>query len=93
VSSVLLPTTAGHSFSVRQPSIWKSVSRWPLRSLWDFQSIPLLTIARRTWKSILIDRLFGRAAELGFYFLFALFPTLFFASSILGLGARSAAQF
>jgi len=35
------------------------------------------------------DRLLGRAAELGFYFLFALFPTLFSASSILGLAAKS----
>ena len=50
-------------------------------------------VAIRTWKSILTDRLFGRAAELGFYFLFALFPTLFCASSILGLAARSADQF
>ena len=32
----------------------------------------------------------GRSAELGFYFLFALFPTLFSASSLLGLAARSA---
>jgi membrane protein len=31
-----------------------------------------------------------RSAELGFYFLFALFPTLFSASSLLGLAARSA---
>ena len=35
------------------------------------------------------DRIFDRAAELGFYFLFALFPTLFSASSILGLAAKS----
>jgi membrane protein len=47
----------------------------------------------RTWNSILADRLFGRAAELGFYFLFALFPTLFSASSILGLAAKSAEKF
>jgi membrane protein len=39
------------------------------------------------------DRVFGHAAELGFYFLFALFPTLLCASSILGLAARSAFQF
>ncbi len=38
------------------------------------------------------DRLFGHAAELGFYFFFALFPTLLCASSILGLAARSAHQ-
>ena len=50
-------------------------------------------VAKRTWKSLFADRLFGRAAELGFYFLFALFPTLFSASSILGLAARSADQF
>lgn len=50
-------------------------------------------VAKRTWESILTDRLFGRAAELGFYFLFALFPTLFSASSILGLAARSSDQF
>jgi membrane protein len=49
-------------------------------------------VAARTVKSILADRLFGHAAELGFYFLFALFPTLFCAGSILGLAARSAHQ-
>ena len=41
---------------------------------------------------MLADHLFGRAAELGFYFLFALFPTLFCAGSILGLAARSVHQ-
>ncbi|HZL53942.1 MAG TPA: YihY/virulence factor BrkB family protein, partial [Terracidiphilus sp.] len=50
-------------------------------------------LAVRTWRSMLLDRIFGRAAELGFYFLFALFPTLFSASSILGLAAQSAHQF
>jgi membrane protein len=50
----------------------------------------LAIVAKRTWKSLLADNLFGRSAELGFYFLFALFPTLFSASSLLGLGARSA---
>lgn len=54
--------------------------------------MPVRVVARRAWKSILEDRIFGHAAELGFYFLFALFPTLFSASSILGLIARSAAS-
>lgn len=49
-------------------------------------------VAVRTWKAIMEDRIFGHAAELGFYFLFALFPTLFSASSILGLIARSATR-
>ena len=73
--------------------VWEFVSRWPLRSLWDLQGVPIRVVAARTWRSMLLDRIFGRAAELGFYFLFALFPTLFSASSILGLAAQSAHQF
>jgi len=61
-------------------------------SLWDLQGVPVKVLAVRTWKSLIEDRLFGHAAELGFYFLFALFPTLFSASSILGLAAQSAHQ-
>ncbi|MGH9606803.1 MAG: YihY/virulence factor BrkB family protein [Terracidiphilus sp.] len=47
-------------------------------------------LAKRTWNSLLADRIFGHAAELGFYFLFSLFPTLFCASAVIGLAARSA---
>jgi membrane protein len=54
--------------------------------------VPARVVAKRAWTSIIEDRIFGHAAELGFYFLFALFPTLFSASSILGLIARSAAH-
>ena len=70
--------------------IWEIVSSSPLHSLWDLQGVPIKVVAKRTWKSVMEDRLVGHAAELGFYFLFALFPTLFCASSILGLAARSA---
>jgi len=68
------------------------VSLSPLHSLWNLRGIPVKELAVRTWKSMIADRLFGHAAELGFYFLFALFPTLLSASSILGLAARSAHQ-
>jgi membrane protein len=54
--------------------------------------VPVRVVVGRTWKSILEDRIFGHAAELAFYFLLALFPTLFSASSILGLIARSATR-
>src|SRR5216683_1532633 len=82
--------TLGQPTDRRQQRIWDYVSRSPLRSLWNLQGIPIRVVAKRTWKSLLADNLLGRAAELGFYFLFALFPTLFSASSILGLAARSA---
>ena len=79
-----------HPSDVRQQRVWDYVSLSPLRSLWNLEGIPLKVVAARTWRALRADNLLGRAAELGFYFLFALFPTLFSASSILGLAARSA---
>jgi len=73
--------------------IWAAVARWPKLSLWNLEGVPVRVIGVQTWKAILDDRIFNRAAELAFYFLFALFPTLFSASSLLGMAARSAAQF
>lgn len=72
--------------------MWNRVSRSPLGCLWDLHGTPVGAIAKRTWTSLVEDHVFGHSAELGFYFLFALFPTLFSAGSILGLAARSAAQ-
>jgi len=78
--------------SVAGPDARRAAFRSPFHSLWDLQGVPLKVVAKRTWHSLIDDHLFGHAAELGFYFLFALFPTLFSASSILGLAARSAHQ-
>ena len=72
--------------------VWDLVSHSLLGSLWDLRGVRIRDIAMRTWNSVIADRLFGHAAELGFYFLFALFPTLFCAGSLLGLAARSADQ-
>lgn len=80
------------SLDPRQRRIWEYVSHSPLHSLWDLQGVSFRDIAVRTWKNFLADNLVGRAAELGFYFLFALFPTLFCASSVLGLAAQSASS-
>ena len=71
--------------------IYDCISWRPLRSLWDLQGVPIRVIARRTWNSTWNDNLFGSAAELGYWFLFALFPTLVSASSIIGLAVRHAA--
>jgi membrane protein len=75
-----------------QRLIWDCVSLRPLHSLWDLQGVPVHVIAKRTWNSLLNDNLFGAAAELGYWFLFALFPTLVSASSMIGLAARSASD-
>jgi membrane protein len=73
--------------------IWETVFRTPLKSFWSLKEIPYRRVGKRVWRGLFEDRVFGWAAELGFYFLFALFPTLICASSILGLVARSAHQF
>jgi len=62
-----------------------------MRLVWGFPPF-ILDLARRIWNAMLADRVLGHAAELGFYFLFAMFPTLFSAASVLGLMARSAHQ-
>ncbi|MDP9039045.1 MAG: YihY/virulence factor BrkB family protein [Acidobacteriota bacterium] len=79
-----------HGAHPHERMIWDYVSLRPLHSLWDLQGVPLRLIAKRTWNSLMNDNLFGSAAELGYWFLFALFPTLVSASSIIGLAARGA---
>ena len=70
--------------------VWDNVARSPLRSLWDFQGTSAKLVWKRTFQAMISDNLLSRAAEMGYYFLFALFPTLVSASSILGLVARRA---
>jgi membrane protein len=72
--------------------IWDEVSHSPLSNLWSFEGAPTAVVWKRVLHATLDDNLLSRAAELGYYFLFALFPTLVCASSILGLAARSAQQ-
>jgi membrane protein len=84
--------------AIRSAESWQQqlqsiVAGSPLRALWNLQGISLRDIGVRTWQALLQDHIFGHAAELGFYFLFALFPTLFCAGSILGFALRSAHQF
>ena len=66
--------------------------RWSATDEWQSARGSVRRLMRRTWNSLRADRVFGHAAELGFYSLFSLFPTLFCAGSILGLAARSAHQ-
>ena len=88
-----IPNRKDHTigrFNPKAQIIWDYVSASPLHSLWDLQGAPVLVIFKRTLKAFNQDNILSRAAELGFYFLFALFPTLVTATSILGLVARQA---
>lgn len=74
----------------RERRIWEMVALSPAKSLWDLRYVSIKHIVQRTWKSMQEDRLISIGAELGFWFLFALFPALICATTILGLVARSA---
>ncbi len=73
--------------------VWHHVSHSPLHNLWDFEGTPAMVVLKRSASAFIDDNLVSRAAELGYYFLFALFPTLVSASSILGLLAKRATTF
>lgn len=84
--------TVDRRLNEHERRIRELVAHSPLQSLWTREGPTVGKIAKCTWQSILDDHIFGHAAELGFYFLFSLFPTLLCASAILGLVARSAAS-
>ena len=76
--------------NTRERAIWEHVSLKPIRSLWDMKGVSVKVVAKRTWASVWNDDIFGWGAELGYWFLFALFPTLVSASAIIGIAAKHA---
>lgn len=56
-----------------------------MSSLWALGNLGWRRLAKRVWKEIQTDQIFGRAAELSYYFLLALFPFLIFLTSVIGL--------
>lgn len=56
-------------------------------SLWEFGGIGPIRLGQRVWKEMDQDDIFGKAAQLSYYFLLALFPALLFLVSLLGMAA------
>src|SRR2546430_5713489 len=54
-------------------------------SLWKLGGLSWKNLAKRVWADIGKDDVFGRAAQLSYYFLLALFPLLLFLTSVIGL--------
>src|SRR6476661_8259314 len=55
-----------------------------MASLWKLGGLGWRELAKRVWHEVQEDNVFGRAAELSYYFLLALFPFLIFLTSIIG---------
>ena len=75
-----------------EESIWAHVSHNPVTSMWNLQGSSVKEIAKRTWKGIDEDNLFGRASQLAYSFFAAIFPALIAMSSIMGLVAKSSTK-
>lgn len=62
--------------------------------LWKLGGLSWSELTKRVWREIQEDDIFGRAAELSYYFLLAFFPLLIFLTSVIGvvLGAGTGAR-
>src|SRR6185295_18946132 len=56
-----------------------------MASLWKLGGLGWRELAKRVWVEVQDDNVFGRAAELTYYFLLALFPFLIFLTSNIGI--------
>jgi membrane protein len=56
-----------------------------MASLWKLGGLSPTALGKRVWNEIQEDEVFGRAAELSYYFLLALFPLLIFLTSTIGI--------
>jgi len=56
-----------------------------MASLWKLGGLGWVDLGKRVWAEIQEDEIFGRAAQLAYYFLLALFPLLLFLMSVIGL--------
>lgn len=60
-----------------------------MASMWTFGGLTWKELAKRVWHEMQEDDVFGRAAQLSYYFLLALFPMLLFMTSLLGYFAEA----
>ena len=59
-----------------------------MRWVWHLGGLSASQLAKNVWAEIDKDDVLGRAAQLSFYFLLALFPLLIFVSAVLALIAH-----
>ncbi len=56
-------------------------------SPWKLGGLSVRELAKRVWRGSMDDDVFGRAAELGYYGFFSLFPALILLTAVLGMMA------
>jgi membrane protein len=61
-------------------------------TLWQLGDLSWKELAKRVWSEISEDDIFGRSAQLSYYFLLALFPLLLFITAVLGQFAEAGSE-
>ncbi len=56
----------------------------PRKNPWKLGGLSITKLGKRVWNEVQMDDLFGRAAELAFYFFLGLFPALIFVTALIG---------
>jgi membrane protein len=62
------------------------------KSLWKLGGLTPGQLGRTVFEQVIANNVFGRAAELAFYFLFALFPLIFLMMTLFGLFASRSVE-
>jgi membrane protein len=62
-----------------------ATKRSSVHSLWKLGGLTVSELGHRLWRESQEDELFGRAAQLSYYALLALFPALIFLTALMGL--------
>src|SRR5918912_1607748 len=78
-------------FSVLLTTVYYS-GGMPMASMWKLGGLTWKGLGKRVWQQIQEDDVFGRAAQLSYYFLLALFPLLLFLTSLLGYFAQAGTE-
>ena len=63
-----------------------------MASMWNLGGLTWKELAKRVWHEVTEDDVFGRAAQLSYYFLLALFPLLLFLTTLLGYFAGAGTE-
>lgn len=63
-----------------------------MESMWKLGGLSWKELGKRVWREMNEDDVFGRAAQLSYFFLLALFPLLLFLMTLLGLFADAGSE-
>ena len=78
---------------MKAPRMAESIlnTREQVASIWSLGGLTPKQLVRRVWQSAMEDNLLGRASELAYNFIFAVFPLMLFLLSLFGLFASRGA--